>query len=98
MENNIEVKNTIRTKIIDNANADNADAVKAYADALAKIEDSDTSERDSKRKNAVAFATGTAGIVAGIWATLKSLKFEEKGVLTTISGKAALNGLLKFKR
>lgn len=98
MENNIEVKNTIRTKIIDNANADNADAVKAYADALAKIEDSDTSERDSKRKNAVAFATGTAGIVASIWATLKSLKFEEKGVLTTISGKAALNGLLKFKR
>lgn len=97
MENS-EVKNTIREKIVASANADNPDAVKAYADALSKIEDSDTSERDSKRKNTVAFATGTAGIVAGIWATLKSLKFEEKGVLTTFAGKASLNGLLKFKK
>lgn len=60
-----------------------------------KIQQMEDDKKDRRMKNCIAI--GGIGIPAAltIWGTLKSLKFEETGTVTTLIGRGFINKLLK---
>lgn len=64
-------------------------------------EDKKASEKEDRVdrwvKNAIAIAGITIPTVVTVWGTLKSLKFEETGTVTTIMGRGFINKLLPKK-
>lgn len=62
-----------------------------------------TQQMEAERKDRIIknWLTGASIVIpagCGIWGILKSLKFEETGTITTISGRNLLNSILKFKK
>lgn len=62
-----------------------------------KEEDAKQSNRNQLRKDIITLGTavGTGALI--IWGTIKSLKFEEEGTVTTIIGRGFINKLLPKK-
>lgn len=62
-----------------------------------KEEDAKQSNRNQLRKDIITLSTavGTGALI--IWGTIKSLKFEEEGTVTTIIGRGFINKLLPKK-
>lgn len=60
-----------------------------------KLEQAKEEKKDRKVKNGIAIAGIVLPLGVTIWGTLKSLKFEETGTLTTIMGRGFINKLLK---
>lgn len=54
-------------------------------------------KKDRKAKNLIAVATIAVPSILTVWGTLKSLKFEESGTVTTIVGRGFINKLLPKK-
>lgn len=56
-------------------------------------------QKDEHRNKTIAnILTGTSiisGIALTVWGTLKSLKFEETGTVTTSAGRSFINGIIK---
>lgn len=56
-------------------------------------------QKDERRNKTIAnVLTGTSivsGIVLTVWGTLKTLKFEETGTVTTSAGRSFINGIVK---
>ena len=57
----------------------------------------DAEIRDRKIKNVITVAISGVGTVVTIWGTLKTLKFEEVGTVTTIAGRNFINNIFKRK-
>ena len=53
--------------------------------------------RDRKVKNVITVVISGVGTVVTIWGTLKTLKFEEVGTVTTMAGRNFINNLFKRK-
>lgn len=53
--------------------------------------------RDRKIKNVITVVVSGVGTVVTIWGTLKTLKFEEVGTVTTMAGRNFINNLFKRK-
>lgn len=51
--------------------------------------------RDRKVKNVITVAVSAVGTVVTIWGTLKTLKFEEVGTITTMAGRNFINKIFK---
>ncbi len=62
-----------------------------------KLQQIEEDRKDRKFKNGIAIAGIAVPSVLTIWGTLKSLKFEEKGTITTIMGRGFINKLLPKK-
>lgn len=57
----------------------------------------DAEIRDRKIKNAITVVISGVGTIVTIWGTLKTLKFEEVGTVTTIAGRNFINNIFKRK-
>lgn len=57
----------------------------------------DAEIRDRKIKNVITVAISGVGTIVTIWGTLKTLKFEEVGTVTTIAGRNFINNIFKRK-
>ena len=57
----------------------------------------DAEIRDRKIKNVITVAISGVGTIVTIWGTLKTLKFEEIGTVTTMAGRNFINNLFKRK-
>ena len=57
----------------------------------------DAEIRDRKIKNVIAVVISGVGTIVTIWGTLKTLKFEEVGTVTTMAGRNFINNLFKRK-
>ena len=57
----------------------------------------DAEIRDRKVKNVITVVISGVGTVVTIWGTLKTLKFEEVGTVTTMAGRNFINNLFKRK-
>lgn len=62
-----------------------------------KYEEMMNEQRDRLIKNCLTGASIVTGIGLTVWGTLKSLKFEEEGTVTTIVGRGFINKLLPKK-
>ena len=62
-----------------------------------KLQQMDEDRKDKLVKNILAAAGIVLPVGATIWGTLKSLKFEETGTVTTIMGRGFINKLLPKK-
>ena len=51
--------------------------------------------RDRKVKNVITVVVSAVGTVVTIWGTLKTLKFEEVGTVTTMAGRNFINKIFK---
>lgn len=68
-------------------------------DYTMKIMQMESEDRDRLIKNIISGVTVGSGIVLTVWGTLKTLKFEETGVITTSAGRKFINGILSaFKK
>ena len=66
-------------------------------DLALKYRQIDAEIRDRKIKNVIAVAISGVGTIVTIWGTLKTLKFEEVGTVTTMAGRNFINNLFKRK-
>ncbi len=57
----------------------------------------DAEIRDRKIKNVITVVISGVGTIVTIWGTLKTLKFEEVGTVTTMAGRNFINNLFKRK-
>ena len=57
----------------------------------------DAEIRDRKIKNVITVVISGVGTIVTIWGTLKTLKFEEVGTVTTIAGRNFINHIFKRK-
>ena len=57
----------------------------------------DAEIRDRKIKNVITVVISGVGTIVTIWGTLKTLKFEEVGTVTTMAGRNFTNNLFKRK-
>ena len=57
----------------------------------------DAEIRDRKIKNVITVVISGVGTIVTIWGTLKTLKFEEVGTVTTIAGRNFINNIFKRK-
>lgn len=81
------------SKLMDKA----IDMGKFNIEAEQKAQEMEDEKRDRLVKNGIGI--GTALLTAGVtvWGTLKSLKFEETGTVTTIIGRGFIGNLLRKK-
>ena len=57
----------------------------------------DAEIRDRKIKNVITVVISGVGTIVTIWGTLKTLKFEEVGTVTTIAGRNFIKNIFKRK-
>ena len=62
-----------------------------------KLQQAEDERKDRKLKNGISVAGIVIPIVVTIWGTLKTLKFEETGTVTTIMGRGFIQKLLPKK-
>lgn len=62
-----------------------------------KIQQIEDDRKDRKVKNGIAIGSTLLGVGVTIWGTLKTLKFEEEGTVTTLMGRGFINKLLPKK-
>lgn len=62
-----------------------------------KIQQMEDDKKDRKVKNGIAIGSTLLGVGVTIWGTLKTLKFEEEGTVTTLMGRGFINKLLPKK-
>lgn len=62
-----------------------------------KLKEMEEERRDRLIKNCLTGVSIVTGIGLTVWGTLKSLKFEETGTVTTIMGRGFINKLLPKK-
>ena len=62
-----------------------------------KIQQIEDDRKDRKVKNGIAIGSTLLGVVVTVWGTLKTLKFEEEGTVTTLMGRGFINKLLPKK-
>ena len=62
-----------------------------------KIQQMEDDKKDRKVKNGIAIGSTLLGVVVTVWGTLKTLKFEEEGTVTTLMGRGFINKLLPKK-
>lgn len=63
-----------------------------------KLKQLDDEKRDRKIKNGIAIGTTAANLIMLGWGTLKTLKFEETGTITTQMGRGFLNSFFKLRK
>lgn len=54
--------------------------------------------KDRIVKNIISAVSIGGGLVLTVWGTIKSLKFEETGTVTSTAGRKAINSLLFFRK
>lgn len=62
-----------------------------------KYKQVDAEIRDRKIKNVITVVVSGVGTIVTIWGTLKTLKFEETGTITTMAGRNFINSIFKRK-
>ena len=62
-----------------------------------KIQQMEDDKKDRKAKNGIAIGSTLLGVAVTVWGTLKTLKFEEEGTVTTLVGRGFINKLLPKK-
>lgn len=62
-----------------------------------KIQQMEDDKKDRKVKNGIAIGSTLLGVAVTVWGTLKTLKFEEEGTVTTLVGRGFINKLLPKK-
>ena len=62
-----------------------------------KIQQMEDDKKDRKVKNGIAIGSTLLGVAVTVWGTLKTLKFEEEGTVTTLMGRGFINKLLPKK-
>lgn len=62
-----------------------------------KLRQIDDEKKDRFVKNALTGVSIVGGFVITVWGTIKSIKFEETGTITTIMGRGFINKLLPKK-
>ena len=62
-----------------------------------RVQQAEDERKDRKLKNGISVAGIVIPIVVTIWGTLKTLKFEETGTVTTIMGRGFIQKLLPKK-
>lgn len=101
-----EYKTTVDglTKLVDKAieleknNAEHQEHVESRkVENDLKQQQIDDEKKDRAKKNVIAVAGIVIPSVITVWGTLKSLKFEEEGTVTTIMGRGFINKLLPKK-
>ena len=92
------------TKLVDRAieleknNVEHLERVESRAiEADLKQQQINDEKKDRVKKNVIAVAGIVIPSVITVWGTLKSLKFEEEGTVTTIMGRGFINKLLPKK-
>ena len=60
-----------------------------------KVKQFEEEKKDRKWKNGISVAGIVVPIVVTVWGTLKTLKFEETGTVTTNAGRSFMNRLFK---
>jgi hypothetical protein len=95
-----EYKTTVDglTKLMDRAieiDKINTDAEMKEAEAELKSKQMDDERKDRKVRNCIAIAGIVIPTTITIWGTLKTLKFEEVGTVTTIAGRNFMNQIFK---
>lgn len=86
------------TKLMDRAieiDKINTDAEMKEAEAEFKSKQMDDERKDRKVRNGIAIAGIVIPTTITIWGTLKTLKFEEVGTVTTIAGRNFMNQIFK---
>lgn len=86
------------TKLMDRAieiDKINTDAEMKEAEAELKSKQMDDERKDRKVRNCIAIAGIVIPTTITIWGTLKTLKFEEVGTVTTIAGRNFMNQIFK---
>ncbi|MEE1301630.1 MAG: hypothetical protein UHD64_02505 [Bacteroidales bacterium] len=68
-----------------------------YLEKSAKLGQMDDEKKDRKFKNWISVGSVVGGAFLTIWGTLKTLKFEETGTVTTIAGRAHISKLFPKK-
>ena len=61
-----------------------------------KLKQLEEDRKDRRVKNIIAFAAIMVPAFGAAWGTIKSLKFEETGTVTTMAGRNHINKLLSF--
>lgn len=67
------------------------------SDKEIKLKEMEDERKDRLIKNCLTGASIVTGIGLTVWGTIKSLKFEEEGTVTTIVGRGFINKLLPKK-
>lgn len=62
-----------------------------------KLQQAEDERKDRKLKNGISIASIVVPVVVTVWGTLKSLKFEETGTVTTLMGRGFIQKLLPKK-
>ena len=89
------MKNEVMTKLMDRAIEIN----KINTDAQYKTENMELDEKDRKVRNILTALGIILPTGVSIWGTLKTLKFEEVGTITTVAGKEHVRKLFNlFKK
>ena len=70
---------------------------KREAEEALKAEEMKMERRDKRVKNGIAVLATVLPVGVTVWGTLKMLKFEEEGTVTTIIGRGFINKLLPKK-
>ena len=66
-------------------------------DKKTKIEQSENNKKDQKIKNVLTGVGIVLPVVVTVWGTIKSLRFEQEGTVTTIMGRGFIGKLLPKK-
>lgn len=61
-----------------------------------KLKQMEEDRKDRRAKNAIAIAAILIPAAGAVWGTIKTLKFEEVGTVTTMAGRNHINKLLSF--
>lgn len=88
------------TKLLDRAieiEKHEAEMKEREAERFAKNSQVADEQRNRKVQNAIQGAGIVLPLMVTIWGTVKSIKFEEKGTITTIMGRGFINKLLPKK-
>lgn len=85
---------------IDKINADTQEKVESReAEIDLKLKQLEEDKKDRKVRNGIAIASIGIPAVVSIWGTLKTLKFEEVGTVTTLAGREHLRKIFNlFKK
>lgn len=62
-----------------------------------KLKQMDEDRKDRRVKNSLTAFSAVTGVALGVWGTLKTLKFEETGTITTMAGRNWINKLFPKK-
>lgn len=81
------------TKLVDKA----LEIQKLESESQLKLDSVNEDKKDRLIKNGIAIGGIVIPTVVTIWGTIKSLKFEEEGSVTTIVGRGFINKLLPKK-